>query len=147
VATVSDRGGHQQTRIVPELSVRRGRAAIEFYRAAFGAVEDYRIGGTDDNEDVVAQLSIGDASFWVSDESPPHGNFSPETLGGATTRILLIVEDPEAVVERATTAGATELSPVHDEHGWRLGRIEDPFGHHWEIGKPLSDWPPVAGSA
>jgi PhnB protein len=125
--------------------VRRGRAAVEFYKAAFGAVEVYRVGGTGHNEDVVAQLSIGNASFWVSDESPPHRNFSPESLGGATVRMLLIVEDPESVVERAVTAGATEIYPVAEEHGWRLGRIEDPFGHHWEIGKPLIAWPPAGG--
>jgi PhnB protein len=140
-----NRQGDRQTSIVPQLSVRRGRAAVEFYKAAFGAVEDYRVGGTDDDEDVVAQLSVGDASFWVSDESPPHRNFSPESLGGPTVRMLLIVEDPESVLERAIAAGATEIYPVGEEHGWRLGRIEDPFGHHWEIGKPLVAWPPAAG--
>jgi PhnB protein len=82
--------------IQPELSVRRGREAIEFYAAAFGAVEDYRVGSTDEHEPVVAQLSVGEASFWVSDESPAHGNFSPESVGGATTRMLLVVEDPDA---------------------------------------------------
>jgi PhnB protein len=128
---------------VPELSVRRGRAAVDFYKAAFGAVEVYRVAGTDDHEDVVSQLTVGDASFWVSDESPPHGNFSPESLGGATTRMLLIVDDPEAVVARAVAAGATEIAPVVEAHRWRLGRIEDPFGHHWEIGKPLIPWPPT----
>jgi PhnB protein len=136
-----DAGGARGLRILPELSVRRGRAAIEFYKAAFGAVEDYRVGGTDAHEDVVAQLSVGDASFWVSDESPAHGNFSPESLGGATVRLLLIVEDPESVVERAVAAGATEIHAVGEEHGWRLGRIADPYGHHWEIGKPLIAWP------
>ena len=140
-----NRGGDQSTRILPQLSVRRGRAAVEFYKAAFGAVEVYRVGGRWDNEDVVAQLSVGNASFWVSDESPPHRNFSPESLGGATVRMLLIVEDPESVVERAVKAGATEIYPVAEEHGWRLGRIEDPFGHHWEIGKPLIAWPPAGG--
>jgi PhnB protein len=135
-----------RVRIMPELSVRRGRAAVEFYRAAFGAVEDYRVGGTDEHEDVVAQLSVGSASFWVSDESPPHGNFSPESLGGCTVRILLIVDDPDAVVDRAVAAGATRISPVGEEHGWRLGRIEDPFGHHWEIGTPLGAWPPAPGA-
>jgi PhnB protein len=129
--------------IQPELSVRRGREAIEFYAAAFGAVEDHRVGGTDEHESVVAQLSVGGASFWVSDESPAHGNLSPESAGGATTRMLLIVEDPEAVVERAVAAGATVLHPVGEEHGWRLGRIVDPFGHPWEIGKPLIAWPPA----
>jgi PhnB protein len=134
-----------QTGIVPELSVRRGRAAVEFYKTAFGAVEVYRVNGTDQHEDVVAQLSVGNASFWVSDESPAHGNFSPESLGGATTRVLLIVEDPESVVARAVAAGATRIYPVGEEHGWLLGRIEDPFGHHWEIGKPLVPWPPAGG--
>jgi PhnB protein len=138
-----NQGGDQTTSILPELSVRRGRAAVEFYKAAFGAVEDYRVGGSKDEEDVVAQLSVGNASFWVSDESPPHRNFSPESLGKTTVRMLLIVDDPEAVVERATAAGAAEIYPVGEEHGWRLGRIEDPFGHHWEIGKPLIAWPPA----
>ncbi len=131
--------------IVPELSVRRGRAAVEFYKAAFGAIEVYRVGGTDDNPDVVAQLAVGSASFWVSDESPPHANFSPESVGGGTVRMLLIVNDPDSAVERAKAAGATEVYPVGEEHGWRLGRIEDPFGHHWEIGKPLIPWPPEDG--
>jgi PhnB protein len=129
--------------IQPELSVRRGRAAVEFYTSAFGADEVYRVGGTDDHEAVVSQLSVGDASFWVSDEAPSHGNFSPESLGGATVRMLLIVEDPDAMVERAAAAGATVIHPVGEEHGWRLGRIQDPFGHHWEIGKPLVPWPPA----
>jgi len=128
--------------IQPELSVRRGRAAVGFYKAAFGAEEVYRVGGTDDHEAVVSQLSVGEASFWVSDEAPTHGNFSPESLGGATVRMLLIVEDPDAMVARAAAAGATVIHPVGEEHGWRLGRIKDPFGHHWEIGKPLVPWPP-----
>ncbi len=134
--------GTLETSIVPQLSVRRGRAAVEFYSAAFGAVEVYRVGGTEDAEDVVSQLRVGNASFWVSDESPPHRNFSPEFLRGTTVRMLLIVADPDAVMERAVSAGATEVYPVSEEHGWRLGRIEDPFGHHWEIGRPLIPWPP-----
>ena len=138
-----NRGGDPYTSISPQLSVRRGRAAVEFYKAAFGAVEDYRVGGANENEAVVAQLSVGNASFWIADESPPHRNFSPESLGGATTRMLLIVEDPDSVIEQAIAAGATEIYPVDEEHGWRLGRIEDPFGHHWEIGKPLVAWPPT----
>lgn len=131
--------------IQPELSVRRGRAAIAFYAAAFGAVVRYQVGGTEENEAVVAQLFVGDASFWVSDESPPHGNFSPESLGGGTVRLLLIVEDPASVVARAVAAGAAEVRAVGEEHGWLLGRIADPFGHHWEIGKPLGPWPPASG--
>jgi PhnB protein len=131
--------------VLPQLSVRRGRAAIEFYEEAFGAVEVYRVGGTEESPDVVAQLSIGDSSFWVSDESPEHANFSPESLGGGTVRLLLIADDPDAAIERAKAAGATEVYPAEEAHGWRLGRIVDPFGHHWEIGKPLIPWPPAGG--
>jgi PhnB protein len=135
-----------RTTIVPQLSVRRGRAAIEFYKAAFGAVEEYRVGGTDDNEAVVAQLSVDGASFWVADESPAHANHSPESLGGATTRMLLIVDDPVSTLQRAVAAGATAVRLVNEEHRWLLGRIADPFGHHWEIGKPLIEWPPLAAA-
>ena len=131
-----------RTSIVAQLSVRRGRAAIEFYKAAFGAVEEHRVGGTVDHEEVVCQLSVGTATFWISDESPQHGNFSPESLGGGTVRMLLLVDDPVSTVERAVAAGATEVYPVEEQHGWLLGRIADPFGHHWEIGKPLGAWPP-----
>ena len=125
--------------------MRRGRAAIEFYKSAFGAFEVYRVGGTEEHESVVAQLAVGEAGFWVSDESPEHANFSPESLGGATTKLLLTVDDPQAAIDLAVGAGAREVYPASEEHGWLLGRIEDPFGHHWEIGKPLIDWPPASG--
>ena len=120
-----------------QLAVRRGRAAVDFYRNAFGAVEEHRVGGTDEHESVVAQLTVGNASFWVSDESPEHANFSPETVGGGTVRMILTVPDPDAMFARAVDAGARSVVPVEDNYGWRLGRVADPFGHHWEIGRPL----------
>ncbi len=133
--------------IVPQLSVRRGREAVEFYKRAFGAVEVYRVGGTDDNPDIVSQLSVEGASFWVADEAPASANFSPESVGGGTVRLLLIVDDPGAAFERAKAAGAAEVYPVAERHGWLLGRVEDPFSHHWEIGRPLVPWPPPGGRA
>jgi PhnB protein len=136
-----------QVAVVAQLAVRRGRAAVEFYKAAFGALEVYRVGGTDEHESVVSQLTIGAATFWVSDEAPAHGSFSPETVGGATVKLLLVVDGPAAAVERAVAAGAREIMAVEDGHGWRMGRVEDPFGHHWEIGKPLIPWPPAGGKA
>ena len=117
------------------LSVRKGAKAVEFYKAAFGARELFLIG--DAEKGVVAQLAVGDAEFWVADESPEHLNFSPESLGGATTRMVLAVEEPDAVFQRALEAGAKAISPVQEGHGWRVGRVVDPYGHHWEIGKPL----------
>ena len=110
-------------RVVPQLSVRRGREAVAFYQAAFGATEVYRVGGTDAEPAVVSQLTVGDGTFWVADESPGHANFSPETLGGGTVRLLLEVDDPDAAIARAVAAGATLVYPAADAHGWRLGRI------------------------
>ena len=134
---MSDSASHPKTSIAPMLSVRRGAKAIEFYKAAFGAGELFRI----DSESgaVVARLSVSGAEFWVADESPEHKNFSPESLGGGTVRMVMIVEDPDAAFERAVAAGATVVWPVSNQYGWRLGRIVDPFGHHWEIGKPLPE--------
>ena len=127
----------QKTAITPFLSVRKGVQAVEFYKSAFGATELFRI--ESDTREVVAQLSVDGAEFWVSDESPKHLNYSPETLGGGTVRILLTVENPDAAFARAVSAGAKEISPVINQHGWRFGRVVDPYGHHWEIGKPLAD--------
>ncbi|MBC7790798.1 MAG: VOC family protein [Anaerolineae bacterium] len=117
------------------LSVRNGRKAIDFYKAAFGATELHRV--DDGSGSVVAQLSVSGAEFWIADESPAHQNFSPESLGGCSVRMLLIAEDPEAVCRQAVAAGATQVVPVEEAHGWRLGRIVDPFGHHWEIARKL----------
>src|ERR1700676_32163 len=126
----------QKTAIAPMLSVRNGVRAIEFYKAAFGAGELFRL--DDERGAVVARLSVGEAEFWLADESPEHLNFSPESLGGGSVRMVMIVNDPDAAFERAVTAGATVVWPVSNQYGWRLGRIVDPFGHHWEIGKPLA---------
>ena len=124
------------TSLAPMLSVRRGAEAVAFYKAAFGATELFLIEAPDGA--VVAQLAVGDSQFWVADESPAHQNFSPESLSGATARMVLVVEDPHTAFDRAVAAGASVVRPVTDEsYGWRVGRVMDPFGHHWEIGKPL----------
>ncbi len=124
------------TSIVPFLSVRTGARALAFYEAAFGATVPYRI--EDDAGSVVARLSVNGAEFWVADEAPDFENFSPPALGGSTVRLLLVVDDPDAWFARAVAAGATEVYPPGDHHGWRVGRVRDPFGHHWEIAKELA---------
>lgn len=123
------------TSIQPELWVDDPRGALAFYAAAFDATVLHLVG---DGEDVVAQLGVGDAAFWIASASPAMKRLSPRAIDGATGRTLLVVDDPDTVVRKAVDAGATETSPVDEEHGWRLGRIVDPFGHEWEIGKPLS---------
>jgi PhnB protein len=127
------------TSIQPELWVDAPGQAVAFYGAAFGATVLHRVG---DGGDTVAQLALGDAAFWVAASSTAMKRLSPRAIDGATSRTLLVVDDPETVVARAVAAGATESSPVDNEHGWRLGRIIDPFGHEWEIGRPLGRWPP-----
>ncbi len=118
------------------LSVRDGAKAVEFYQKAFGAAVPFRLDAPDGA--VVARLTVADAEFWVADESPEHLNFSPETLGGGTARMVMVVDDPDAAYARALAAGAQAVHPVADQpYGWRVGRLVDPFGHHWEIGKPL----------
>ncbi|MBA3808732.1 MAG: VOC family protein [Solirubrobacterales bacterium] len=132
-----------QPTVMAQLSVRDGRAAVEFYKTAFGAVEVYRVGGSEEHEAVVSQLTLGAASFWVADESPEHANFSPASLGGGSVRMLLVVPDPDATIAGAVAAGARVIYAAEEAHGWRLGRIVDPYGHHWEIGRPLGAWPAV----
>jgi PhnB protein len=117
--------------IAPWLSVLRGAQAVDFYRAAFGATEQHRV--EDASGQIVAQLAIGDAEFWVSDEPAS----SPETLGGASARMILSVDDPDALFAQAVDAGATVVADMYEDHGWRIGRITDPFGHDWEIARRL----------
>jgi PhnB protein len=118
--------------IAPLLSVPGGASAIGFYQRAFDAEELFRV--EDGKGEVVARLAVHGAEFWLADESPPHENFSPETLGGSTSMVV-VVEDPKSLFEQAVAAGAKIVSPVSAQHGWVVGRMMDPFGHHWEIGK------------
>lgn len=127
------------TSIQPQLWVDRGASAVAFYQSAFGATVLHQVG---EGEDIVAQMAIGEAAFWVATAGSTPGRFSPQSIGGATGRALLVVDDPDAMMIRALDAGATEESPVNDEHGWRLGRLVDPFGHEWEVGRPPVSWPP-----
>ena len=124
-----------KTLISPMLSVRNGVRAVEFYKAAFGARELFRMDA--DSGAVVARLAVEDAEFWVADESPEHLNFSPESLGGGSVRIVLTIDDPDAAFNRAVAAGARVVWNMTNEYHWRIGRVIDPFGLHWEIGKPI----------
>lgn len=128
-----------KTTIAPNLSVVNGSAAVEFYKAAFGAVELYRL-EVDGGQVAVAQLSVMGAEFWLAEEST--NDPSPSSSARPSVRMLLTVEDPDAFFEQAVAAGATEVYAVHEEYGWRSGVVLDPDGHWWEIAKPLAAWPP-----
>ena len=84
----------------------------------------------------VAKLSVDGAGFWLGEESD-NGNLSQESPGRGSVRMILTVTDPDALFVQALEAGASEVFPVGEQYGWRLGRLVDPFGYHWEIGRPL----------
>lgn len=126
-----------QTSLSFTLAVRKGAEAAEFYKRAFGATEIQRAESPDGH--VVVQLAVDGNRFFVADESVEHANFSPESLDDrSSVRLALIVDDPDRVAQQAMAAGARLVYAVADQpYGWRLGRVVDPFGHHWEIGRPL----------
>jgi PhnB protein len=121
-----------ETNIAPWLAVRDAQKAVDFYTAAFGAVERYRLEG-DDGSLQVAQLSVDGAAFWVQDDV----DAGPEAHRQASIRMILSVEDPDSVFDQAVAAGAAVVAPVSEEYGWRTGRVTDPFGHDWEISRQL----------
>ncbi len=120
-----------ETSIAPWLAVGDGARAVAFYRDALGAVERYRLDG-DDGGIAVAQLQIGGATFWVQEDRD-----GAQESGVRPIRIILTVDDPDGTYERAVAAGATPVAAVGEAHGWRTGRITDPFGHDWELSKPV----------
>ena len=120
--------------IAPWLSVRNSAKAVDFYKSAFGADEMYRL-ETPDGELMVARLSVKGAEFWLSGEPGDESKPAPNTK--TSIRMILTVPDPDTVFAQALQAGASEIFPVGESYGWRLGRLMDPFGHHWEIGRPL----------
>lgn len=125
-----------RTSITPMLTVRDATAAIEFYKRAFGAIEVSRL--TTPTNQIVAEMSIEGDRFFAVDENPAAFNLSPESLGGTSVRMSLVVDDPDTVAKRAIAAGATEVFPMADQpYGMRQGRVQDPYGHHWLIGKHL----------
>jgi PhnB protein len=124
------------TSIVPWLSVRDGARAIAFYKSAFEATEVYRL--EDPGGGLVVRLSVAGAEFWLSAEPPKDGDYSAGPVGGGSVRMILTVADPDGVFAQALAAGASEVFPVGEGHGWRLGRLVDPFGLHWEIGHQLA---------
>ena len=127
------------TKLSPWLTVKSDGDAIEFYERAFGAVVQYRVPGGG-----VAHLAIDGAEFWISDASPERDRVTPADLPGHTHWLLLIVDDPDALVARAVRAGARPGDDIGDSHDWRSGTVFDRDGHEWTIGKPLVAWPPNA---
>jgi PhnB protein len=122
-----------RTNLAPWLTVADGEAALRFYAAAFGAAVVYRLEKA--GAGVVARLSVDGAEFWISDGA----SGQDDALGGGSVRMILTVADPDMAFAQALKAGASEVFPVGEGFGWRLGRLTDPFGLDWEIGRPLDE--------
>jgi PhnB protein len=125
------------TTLDPFLAVRDVDAAIDLYTRAFGAAVVGDVFRAPDGT-VVAELEVDGCRFALATEAPQFGTPSPETVGATTVRLKLTVDDPDAVAARAVEAGCELMFPVADQpYGWRQGRVVDPFGHHWLVGRPL----------
>ena len=118
----------------PYLTVKGAAKAIEFYIAAFGAKELFRLEDPASGTIGHAELTINGSHIMLSEENPAWGNKSPETLSGSPIKLCLMVEDTDAAVARAQAAGATVDMPPSDMfYGFRSGSVRDPFGHQWML--------------
>ena len=123
--------------VTPHLICAGAGAAIDFYKKAFGATETSRMPGPG-GKLMHASIRIGDSAVMLVDEMPEWGSLGPKALKGSPVVIHLYVDDVDAFTARAVAAGAKVTMPVADMFwGDRYGQLEDPFGHRWEIGKPL----------
>jgi len=121
----------------PHLVCAGAADAIDFYKAAFGATEMFRLAGPD-GKLMHGCVSLNGSSVMLVDENPAFGMLSPKSLHGSPVTIHLIVKDADAVVQRAVDAGATVKMPVQDMFwGDRYGLVEDPFGHRWSVATPV----------
>ena len=126
----------------PYLIVRGAAQALDFYQAAFGATELYRL--PDPSGRIGhAEIQIGDSRLMLADEFPEMGVRGPQSLNGTSVSILLYVEDVDARFQQAITAGATVTRPLKDQfYGDRSGTMTDPFGHQWTIATHKEDVSP-----
>lgn len=123
--------------LVPSIAVSDAIKAIEFYKAAFGAVERYRLIDPESRKVGHAELDIHGGLLMLSDEYPQF-NRTPHALGGTTVKLSLMSKDANADFEQAVKAGAQVVIPLSDQfYGHRSGRVRDPFGHEWLISQEL----------
>jgi PhnB protein len=128
--------------LIPHLVCANAAAAIEFYKKAFGAVEEFRLPGPG-GKLMHARLRIGSSALMLVDEWPEMGALGPKALKGSAVTIHFYVNDVDAAVARAVAAGAVAMMPVADMFwGDRYGQLRDPFGHLWSLATHLRDLSP-----
>jgi PhnB protein len=128
--------------LFPYLRVKGAGQAIEFYRRAFGAVEKFRL--TEPSGRIGhCELLFGATTLMLSEEYPEYGFLGPQSIGGTSISIHLHLDDADAAIERAVSAGATVIRPASDAfYGERSGTVRDPFGHEWMLGHSIEDVTP-----
>ncbi|MCZ7537057.1 MAG: VOC family protein [Acidimicrobiia bacterium] len=125
--------------VTPYLYISGASDAIDFYVKVFGATERSRLAGSDGKVGH-AEIEIGDSVIMLADEFPDMGASSPTTVGGTPVSLHVYVEDVDATVERAVSAGATLTRPVENRfYGDRSGQLRDPWGHEWSIATHVED--------
>lgn len=128
--------------LFPYLCVSNAPAAIDFYVAAFGAKEKFRL--TEPNGRVGhAELDFNGTILMLSDEFPEWGIRSAQNIGATAVTIHLHVDNADAVIQQAANLGAVvEMPPKDQFYGERSGNIRDPFGHRWNIGHSIENVSP-----
>lgn len=122
----------------PYLVCRNAASALEFYQAAFGAEEIFRMTDPADGRIGHAELRIAGALVMIADEYPDFGAISPNTLGGTAVTLHLATEDADAATARAEAAGALVLRPpATQSFGERSAVLLDPFGHRWILSQTV----------
>jgi PhnB protein len=124
-----------KTTLKPFLTVVNGKKAVDFYISAFGAIEKKRFEMA--TERISSIIEIEKAEFYVGDEEPDNGNFSPDEHSNSPVRIILQTKNADELFENALKFGAIQICPMRTEEAWRIGKLKDPFGHIWEIGYTL----------
>lgn len=128
--------------VFAQVRVRNATKAIEFYKQAFGAKELFRLIEPSGRIGHV-ELDFDGHVIMFSDEYPEYGCVGPETIGGTSINMHLHVDDCDAVIRRALSAGATMVREPSDKfYGERSGTIRDPFGHEWNIGHEIEKLTP-----
>lgn len=125
--------------ITPSITVSNAAAAIDFYKAAFGATETMRM-AMPDGKIMHAEIQIGDSRVMMSDEFPDWGCLSPQSVGGTVSALMIYVPDVDASFDQAVAAGATSIAPPSNQFwGDRSARVLDPFGHKWSLATHVED--------
>jgi len=123
--------------VYPYLTVKGGKAALDFYTRAFGAVEEFRSYGEDGERLMHARFRVNGMAILLSDDFPEfRGGVEAPAPAGVTMHLQ--VDDADRWWKRAVDAGAEIRMPLGDQFwGDRYGQLKDPFGHSWSIGMPI----------